>query len=1045
MKRVLLFLLPSLAWACTSDPEGLARSQPADTTVKFDFFHRPLPEIPLPNDLATRFDETSATLRRPNVSVEAPTSMERLVRRRVDTLDGWGVMQAITIPFTGLLDLPQIQQAHGQDDYDTRDDLIYLINIDRKSPGFGRLTHLDIGKKNHPPLLENLNNYWPNDPRGFTISTMWEEAEEDLNGNGVLDPGEDTDLDGLLDHPNYLPGMNPARDDMPGRADALMTFYERATNTLVARPMDPLLERTTYAVVVTRRLRDAAGKPVGSPFEWVHHLAQRDALAALPEVLPPGVALEDVAFAFSYTTQSIEAPWKAVRDGLYGFGVQADISRSFVAEVTSLKPLRDPSAFPGMTNPYIVHAETVKPLIREVQIKFQNTKADSLFLEKVLEGLDYVDYFAIGKMQLPQLFPERDADGKLLPMNDRVWPADLDRVPAPVRLEDVYFTLVVPRKEVSPRGEGRPADVVLLGHGYGGNRFDAINMGGFMARHGLATLAIDGPGHGLQVDPLLKGVVEGVFEDFGLSPMAAALLSDRVKDVNGDQKTDPGEDFWTSYLFHTRDVVRQYVLDYMSTVKVLRTFDGTTTWRLDVNNDGVNELAGDFDGDGAPDVGGSGKIVMTGGSLGGIISVLLGSLEPAITSVAPVAAGGTLSNIGVRSTVGGVRVAMMLRSMGPLFLGTRDPATGRTALSTIIPDVNQRGAELPLGEVEGLAIGDAMAVENLNNGEVRCGVIDAEGRTRVGLPSDLGDSVRIRFFSRDQVTGGDRCLTSGTAKVEITTFGEEIEFQTRVYPAGSTLVTLAEGLGLRRGNPELRRFQGIGQLVLDAADPAVFAKHLSRDRMSYPGTGEQTGSHMLLVTTTGDSSVPVDSGMVIARTAGLLPYLENDPRYGKPANQVLLDWHMAESSETYRRYLDRSGTPVHPDVEGFDQHTAPWDPDITHLDPPLRLGFDRTDPLGGKSAAIFPLTAPEGDHGFDLPWRSIERVYNRCMEACMANGTPCDCARDQGYDVGNFLLSMTGRFLRTDGQSLPTDLCLSTDSCADELIAPVPRDPDVLR
>ena len=123
---------------------------------------------------------------------------------------------------------------------------------------------------------------------------------------------------------------------------------------------------------------------MGSPFEGVHHLAQRDALAALPEVLPPGVALEDVAFAFTYTTQSIEAPWKAVRDGLYGFGVQADIARVFVPEVVSLKPLREPNAFPGMTNPYIVYGETVKPLIREVQTNFQNTDEDSLFLEKVL-------------------------------------------------------------------------------------------------------------------------------------------------------------------------------------------------------------------------------------------------------------------------------------------------------------------------------------------------------------------------------------------------------------------------------------------------------------------------------------------------------------------------------------------------------------------------------------------------------------------------------------------------------------------------------------
>ena len=45
--------------------------------------------------------------------------------------------------------------------------------------------------------------------------------------------------------------------DLAARADALMTFYESETNTLIARPVEPLRERTTYAVVVTRRLLDS--------------------------------------------------------------------------------------------------------------------------------------------------------------------------------------------------------------------------------------------------------------------------------------------------------------------------------------------------------------------------------------------------------------------------------------------------------------------------------------------------------------------------------------------------------------------------------------------------------------------------------------------------------------------------------------------------------------------------------------------------------------------------------------------------------------------
>ena len=76
-----------------------------------------------------------------------------------------------------------------------------------------------------------------------------------------------------------LPGANPDPDSLSERADALMTFYEKETNTLLVRPMVPLDERTTYAVVVTRRILDANGDPVGSPYAFIHHHSQTKALS----------------------------------------------------------------------------------------------------------------------------------------------------------------------------------------------------------------------------------------------------------------------------------------------------------------------------------------------------------------------------------------------------------------------------------------------------------------------------------------------------------------------------------------------------------------------------------------------------------------------------------------------------------------------------------------------------------------------------------------------------------------------------------------------
>ena len=152
---------------------------------------------------------------------------------------GW---TPITIP-SGPLSIESIKAGHSDADYDPSNDVLYLIDITPGSPSEGELQTLDIGEGNYPVILER-NEYWKNDPRGWTLSLFFDETDEDLdgdgildpgedlNGNGVLDPGEDlnengvldppedTDADGVLDKPNYLPGMNPARDDLPGRADA---------------------------------------------------------------------------------------------------------------------------------------------------------------------------------------------------------------------------------------------------------------------------------------------------------------------------------------------------------------------------------------------------------------------------------------------------------------------------------------------------------------------------------------------------------------------------------------------------------------------------------------------------------------------------------------------------------------------------------------------------------------------------------------------------------------------------------------------------------
>src|SRR4051794_34438009 len=106
-----------LAGACDVDtaPDGLRATPPGDgPMVKFDVSHRPLPDVPLPNDVATFADPTSRTGRRVNVSQVAPTFIERKAREDFTTMEGWGISSPITVAFA---------QSNGQNPVDAAIDL----------------------------------------------------------------------------------------------------------------------------------------------------------------------------------------------------------------------------------------------------------------------------------------------------------------------------------------------------------------------------------------------------------------------------------------------------------------------------------------------------------------------------------------------------------------------------------------------------------------------------------------------------------------------------------------------------------------------------------------------------------------------------------------------------------------------------------------------------------------------------------------------------------------------------------------------------------
>ena len=234
-------LAVSCAVLVACDGGGMAegwRMTPPGTgpRIVWDLAAEPLPEIPLPNDVATWPDPTSPTGRRLNASQIAPSAMERNLRANFDHLDGWGTFAPITLSFDAPIDTDALLRRQGRGHFSATDfarHAIYLVDMQTGVP-----IPLDVGSGLFPRVVADPNAYYTNDPRDGSSNLLFETVEEDTNGNGMLDPGEDTDFDGVLDHPNTLDGR---LDGTPNETvDRMLWFYERQTNTLMVRPIVPL-------------------------------------------------------------------------------------------------------------------------------------------------------------------------------------------------------------------------------------------------------------------------------------------------------------------------------------------------------------------------------------------------------------------------------------------------------------------------------------------------------------------------------------------------------------------------------------------------------------------------------------------------------------------------------------------------------------------------------------------------------------------------------------------------------------------------------------
>ena len=839
-----LLLSGALGGACVDrspDDFGLTPAGPG-ATVRYDLSNKPLPAIPLPNDTATWPDPTSRTGLRVNASLVAPTQIERQARARFSQMEGWGTFAPLTVSFDvpadyegysgPALDLAALRRRHQGDDYEFFDDAVYLINLDTGVPMV-----LDVGAGNFPLTLKRLDKYWANDTRYSERNLLFETIDE-TDGGAVTRyaPEHDTDFDGVLDVPNFEDPSACAHIDLPtacthpreGEAyhgascvtrrrerdqcitDNLLTFYERETDTLVVRPLLPMNQMTRYAVVITDRTLDGRGNPVRSPFDRVFHATQRGAAERVRDILNApalasyfgdihGSGLEHVAFLWQFTTQPTVDDMVRLRDGLYGQGPFARWAEAYPPEVevqrmTGLiggladgatdvdgwvtSPLGvDAGCEEKAKNLWVLSYEGIRERMRDLiesGFGIDPGPGSNLLLRK----LNAVSHMVLGTFRVPFLLEGGPASTD----PNAAFNINFATGDAEETADVVQFFIVVPKETAQHK---QPFDVNIFGHGYTSTFFELMLYAGNMAEHGIATVGINAMGHGLAFDNEgEKTAASAALGGACYAPAFDALLLGRTRDLNRDGLQDSGGDFWSSYLFHTRDGVRQSVLDHIQLVRIMRAW-GTAAASMqcrndgdqeqpvrvcDVNDDGTEEVAGDFDGDGIVDAGGTeAKYGTWGESLGGILSGIHGAVDAYVTSAVPGSGGGGLTDIGVRSFQGGVIEAVLLRMWGPLLVTvpgsereactptSRDKdrcsvcADDEISLRWVIPDVNGTG-EVEVRCLSQSEVADAtVIVKNHDNGEVACGRIGDDGRMRVGLPSTTRDAVTVELWEGTDV------------------------------------------------------------------------------------------------------------------------------------------------------------------------------------------------------------------------------------------------------------------------------------------------------
>jgi len=857
----IVFVIAILAISCgdKTSPGGIFYTyNSGGPMVIFNPRAKPLPIVPFPNDLITRYDGLSPTKLRLNLPLNARTELENNLRREMNTLDGFGISAPITVSFDKPLDPDTATDRN-----------ILVINLNENSENFGKPAKISFGSGVFPQKIKPFS-FFENDPLSSYDNILYPfNVSEDYYSKNSLEPF-------------YIPDEN------------------RGVYTIILRPLLPLEEETKYAVVLTSFVTDFRGNTVQSPFPYTNHIMQTGDILKLVEGTPSiinrlGFEDNQIAFAWTFTTQSVTRDLFTIRQGMSGKGSMSYLEKLFPPAISSISKLN--AGCGEIISPFTIKADDLSAALKGFMgaIATLGTDIADVPLSYFLD-FSSVDYFVFGSYKAPSFISNKGRGFQIIPITGQ----------AEISSDKVTFFAAIPRETDKYK---QPFPVMIFGHGNAESRLDAVAIANRFAKYGIATVGIDAVGHG-PADYIswlcgseegmkssmekkfgipktaFEAVVAGFIVPEVIKPVSEALCipippektcytdasgkevcesnwravisafisnglihalacEGRASDTDNDTVPDSGGDFFTYDPLITRDNLRQTVVDQMQLVRTIKNLGAMYNSPVGLNN-------GDFNGDGILDIGGQNNTVFySGQSLGGILGGILTAVEPDIHRSVLNVPGGGLTDIMAKSALPDITMRIFKKIAGPVITGS--PGNDGFA-------IRFNNEKEPFATISSPLNGsNTVILANLTKSITRSAAAAENGRFWINIPADEADIINLK------ITNG-----SGDA----------------IFVRSIAVDSNRSGMGYSRNSFEFEKLMEMSQMAIDASDPFNYAIHYNN--LEHSCTQSKRGAEtinecyrnstltgypekgVLVQVYAGDTIVPVSTGINIARAAGLI-------------------------------------------------------------------------------------------------------------------------------------------------------------------------------